>query len=154
MFLPFKNLCALTLGQKYNISTYMTQRIYKMTHSCSQWETCPHLHEVRSLPLTGRCTICLNRESAPHHGVVGRLVRWVRPLMDTLDIPGSGKSHGRGFSICLHVHALFLGPLLPESELSLSQVPSLHRESRNLVLSPVFLWKSSCWWSTVLFSTG
>lgn len=80
-----------------------------MIHSCPQWETCPPFHEVKSLPLTGCCTICFG-QSRTDHGVVGRLFRWVRHLLDTLGIPGFGKSHERGFNICLLAHALFLGP--------------------------------------------
>lgn len=61
----------------------------------------------------------------------------------------------RGGSTSAYLPTLYSWDLLPwESESSFSQVPSLHTESWNLVLFPIFLWKSSCWGSTVLFSTG
>lgn len=75
----------------------------------------------------------LSRAGAPHHGVVGRLVRQVRPLLDTVVTPDFGKSNDRGFSICLPAPALLLGPAL--------RFPLYTQRAEILFSSPFFSFK-------------
>lgn len=114
MFLPFEELCALPLGQKYKIwhrdSIKWHRESTKLYIHAQSGK--PALTSMRSglSHWQDVAQFALNRGSAAHHGVLGRLFRWVRPLLDTLGIPGFGKNHDRGFNICLLAHALFLGP--------------------------------------------
>lgn len=66
---------------------------------------------------------------------MGRLFRWVRHLLDTLDIPGFGKSHERG-STSAYLPMLYSWDLLPWESRALLLSGSLptHRKLKSCSL--------------------
>lgn len=90
----------------------MTQRIYEMMHSCPQWETCPHFHEARSLPLTGYCTICLEQSRCTPPWCGGKAGQAGEALAGHCGHPWFWEEQWQRVQYLLAAPALLLGPAL------------------------------------------